>query len=197
MSGITLVVGLANPGQGYAATRHNAGAWFLDYLTGLYLLEFREETRFHCHAAVKQINGKRVRFLRPYTFMNESGLSVASYARYYNIELEHLLVVHDELDLTPGIARLKHGGGAGGHNGVQDVIRHLGSRDFWRLRLGIGHPGTATEVVRYVLRTPPTVERDAIVEATARAGKFFDQLTVGAYEVVMNELHSDTQAGKT
>ena len=135
------------------------------------------------------IGGHRVRFLRPATFMNESGPPVADYARYFDILPENILVVHDELDLAPGSARLKHGGGAGGHNGLRDVISHLGSKDFWRLRLGIGHPGVAAAVVDYVLRAPPPAERDAIVEATARAGTFFDDLVAGDYERVMNELH--------
>ena len=189
MSGIALVAGLANPGQGYATTRHNAGSWFLDYLSGRYLLLFREENRFRGRTAMADISGHRVRFLRPATFMNESGLPVADYARYFDILPENILVVHDELDLPPGSVLLKHGGGAGGHNGLRDVISHLGSKDFWRLRLGIGHPGEAAAVVDYVLRTPPPTERDAIVEATARAGTFFDDLVAGDYERVMNELH--------
>ena len=128
MSGIALVTGLANPGQGYATTRHNAGSWFLDYLSGRYLLQFREENRFRGRTAMADISGHRVRFLRPATFMNESGLPVADYARYFDILPENILVVHDELDLPPGSARLKHGGGAGGAQGVVEELGQHGSR---------------------------------------------------------------------
>lgn len=190
MTGISLVVGLGNPGSRYAETRHNAGFWFLDYLAGKYLLSFKSEPKFQAQAAVGTVAGRRVRFLRPDTFMNHSGHSVGPFARYFDIEPEEILLIHDELDLPPGVVRLKKGGGHGGHNGLRDSASHLGTADFVRLRVGIGHPGQSSEVVSYVLGKPSAEDRDKIVESITVAGALFDRIVEGDFQGAMNQLHS-------
>ena len=189
MSQIALIAGLGNPGPGYKGTRHNAGFWFIDELSQHYSLDFKLESRFQGEVANAQIKGLPIRVLRPVTFMNESGQSVASLMRYFAIELGSLLVVHDDLDLEPGVARLKEGGGHGGHNGLRDLIRHLDSNDFVRLRLGIGHPGHPDDVTDYVLHAPPANERSAILDAVSRAVALIEPMINGDHAVVMNELH--------
>ena len=189
MSQIALIAGLGNPGPGYKGTRHNAGFWFIDELSQHYSLDFKLESRFQGEVANAQIKGLPIRVLRPVTFMNESGQSVASLMRYFAIEPGSLLVVHDDLDLEPGVARLKEGGGHGGHNGLRDLIRHLGSNDFVRLRLGIGHPGHPDDVTDYVLHAPPANERSAILDAVSRAVALIEPMINGDHAVVMNELH--------
>ena len=189
MSQIALIAGLGNPGPGYKGTRHNAGFWFIDELSQHYSLDFKLESRFQGEVASPQIKGLPIRVLRPVTFMNESGQSVASLMRYFAIEPGSLLVVHDDLDLEPGVARLKEGGGHGGHNGLRDLIRHLDSNDFVRLRLGIGHPGHPDDVTDYVLHAPPANERSAILDAVSRAVALIEPMINGDHVVVMNELH--------
>ena len=189
MSQIALIAGLGNPGPGYKGTRHNAGFWFIDELSQHYSLDFKLESRFQGEVANAQIKGLPIRVLRPVTFMNESGQSVASLMRYFAIELGSLLVVHDDLDLEPGVARLKEGGGHGGHNGLRDLIRHLDSNDFVRLRLGIGHPGHPDDVTDYVLHAPPANERSAILDGVSRAVALIEPMINGDHAVVMNELH--------
>jgi len=189
MSQIALIAGLGNPGPGYKGTRHNAGFWFIDELSQHYSLDFKLESRFQGEVANAQIKGLPIRVLRPVTFMNESGQSVASLMRYFAIEPSSLLVVHDDLDLESGVARLKEGGGHGGHNGLRDLIRHLDSNDFVRLRLGIGHPGHPDDVTDYVLHAPPANERSAILDAVSRAVALIEPMINGDHAVVMNELH--------
>ena len=189
MSQIALIAGLGNPGPGYKGTRHNAGFWFIDELSQHYSLDFKLESRFQGEVANAQIKGLPIRVLRPVTFMNESGQSVASLMRYFAIEPGSLLVVHDDLDLEPGVARLKEGGGHGGHNGLRDLIRHLDSNDFVRLRLGIGHPGHSDDVTDYVLHAPPANERSAILDGVSRAVALIEPMINGDHAVVMNELH--------
>ena len=189
MSQIALIAGLGNPGPGYKGTRHNAGFWFIDELSQHYSLDFKLESRFQGEVANAQIKGLPIRVLRPVTFMNESGQSVASLMRYFAIEPGSLLVVHDDLDLEPGVARLKEGGGHGGHNGLRDLIRHLDSNDFVRLRLGIGHPGHPGDVTDYVLHPPPANERSAILDAVSRAVGLIEPMINGEHAAVMNELH--------
>jgi PTH1 family peptidyl-tRNA hydrolase len=189
MSHIALIAGLGNPGPGYKGTRHNAGFWFIDELSQHYSLDFKLESRFHGEVANPQIKGLPIRVLRPATFMNESGQSVASLMRYFAIEPSSLLVVHDDLDLEPGVARLKDGGGHGGHNGLRDLISHIDSNDFVRLRLGIGHPGHPDDVTDYVLHAPPANERSAIFDAVSRAVALIEPIINGDHAVVMNELH--------
>jgi PTH1 family peptidyl-tRNA hydrolase len=189
MSQIALIAGLGNPGPGYKGTRHNAGSWFIDELSQHYSLDFKLESRFQGEVANAQIKGLPIRVLRPATFMNESGQSVASLMRYFAIEPDSLLVVHDDLDLEPGVARLKERGGHGGHNGLRNLIRHLDSNDFVRLRLGIGHPGHPDDVTDYVLHAPPANERSAILDAVSRAVALIEPIINGDHAVVMNELH--------
>ena len=158
-----LIVGLGNPGSEYAETRHNAGFWFCERLARELGTAFSKEARFHGLAANARADG--VWLLMPQTFMNRSGQSVAALARFYRIAPAEILVVHDELDIPPGQLRLKFGGGLGGHNGLKDITAHLGTQDFWRLRVGIGHPGDRNEVVNFVLK-PPRREESALIDAS-------------------------------
>ncbi len=158
-----LVVGLGNPGSEYAETRHNAGFWFCERLARELGTAFSKEARFHGLAANARADG--VWLLMPQTFMNRSGQSVAALARFYRIAPAEILVVHDELDIPPGQLRLKFGGGLGGHNGLKDITAHLGTQDFWRLRVGIGHPGDRNEVVNFVLK-PPRREESTLIDAS-------------------------------
>ena len=190
MSGISLIAGLGNPGPGYAQTRHNAGYWFLDALQRRTVFSYRSEPRFRAELADILVGGQKLRLLRPTTWMNESGGPVSAVARYFGIEPAQVLVVHDDLDLPPGIARLKRAGGHGGHNGLRSIFQELGSQDFARLRLGIGHPGSPDDVTDYVLRTPSADDRDAISNAIERTLDFFDGIAAGEWENVMNQLHS-------
>ena len=190
MSGISLIAGLGNPGPGYAQTRHNAGYWFLDALQRRTIFSFRSETRFRGELAEVLVGGQKLRLLRPTTWMNESGGPVSAVARYFGIDPGQILVVHDDLDLPPGVARLKRAGGHGGHNGLRSIFQELGSQDFPRLRLGIGHPGSPDDVTDYVLRTPSADDRDAISDAIERTLDFFDGIAAGEWENVMNQLHS-------
>ena len=162
-----LVVGLGNPGSEYAETRHNAGFWFCERLARELGASFTKEARFHGQAANARTEG--VWLLMPQTFMNRSGQSVAALARFYRIAPAEILVVHDELDIPPGQLRVKFGGGLGGHNGLKDITAHLGTQDFWRLRIGIGHPGDRNEVANFVLKPPRREESDLIDESIDRA----------------------------
>ena len=190
MSGISLIAGLGNPGPGYAQTRHNAGYWFLDALQRRTVFSYRSETRFRAELADILVGGQKLRLLRPTTWMNESAGPVSAVARYFGIDPGQILVVHDDLDLPPGVARLKRAGGHGGHNGLRSIFQELGSQDFARLRLGIGHPGSPDDVTDYVLRTPSADDRDAISNAIERTLDFFDGIAAGEWENVMNQLHS-------
>ena len=162
-----LVVGLGNPGVEYAETRHNAGFWFCERLARDLGTSFSKEARFHGLAANARNDG--IWLLMPQTFMNRSGQSVAALARFYRIAPAEILVVHDELDIPPGQLRVKFGGGLGGHNGLKDITAHLGTQDFWRLRIGIGHPGDRNEVVNFVLKPPRREESVLIDESIDRA----------------------------
>jgi len=162
---LRLFVGLGNPGRRYAATRHNAGAWFVDRLSAELKLDFRSEGRFHSMLARgRASDGGDYRLALPQSYMNESGYTVAALARYYRISPTQILVAHDELDLKPGSVKLKLGGGSAGHNGLKDIVAQLGSAEFWRLRIGIGHPRDVehpeAEVVDYVLYPPRPEEKD-------------------------------------
>ena len=190
MNAIRLIVGLGNPGREYETTRHNAGFWWVDELARLQKLSFKNETKFHGLAARGQLQGHEMLLLKPQTFMNVSGRSVGALAQFYKIAPSEILVVHDDLDLPPGVARLKLGGGHGGHNGLKDIIAHLGARDFWRLRLGIGHPGDRAEVVNFVLNDPRNEERALIEQAVQRALEISDLIITGKQEAAMLKLHS-------
>jgi peptidyl-tRNA hydrolase, PTH1 family len=188
MTAISLIVGLGNPGAEYAETRHNAGFRFLEAVLdrGATL---RTESRFGGSSARANVGGRDVWLLEPQVFMNRSGESVAKFAGYYRIPAEEILVVHDDLDLPPGAVRFKVGGGDGGHNGLKDITEKLGN-GYARLRIGIGHPGNATEVSSYVLRRAPAAERELIDEAIARARSHIVDIVHGQHQKVMNALHA-------
>ena len=191
---IRLVAGLGNPGRGYAATRHNAGFWFADALASKLGASFRSESRFAAEVA----KSGEVRIAKPATFMNLSGRTVAGMARFFAIVPDAILVVHDELDLPPGEAKLKLGGGVAGHNGLRDIKAQLGTADFWRLRLGIGHPRNSAlperAVVDYVLKPPDGDERAAIDAAIDRALAASSDILAGNMERAMLALHTRPRA---
>ncbi len=187
---IKLIVGLGNPGREYEPTRHNAGFWWVDEFAHEHHYTFKAEGKFHGLAARGQVHGRELFLLKPQAFMNLSGRAVGALAQFYKILPESILVVHDELDLPPGSAKLKLGGGHGGHNGLKDIIAHLGTRDFWRLRLGIGHPGERAEVSGYVLNAPRREELELIEHAMRRAQDVAPLIVEGKLEAAMLKLHS-------
>ncbi|MBI5890102.1 MAG: aminoacyl-tRNA hydrolase [Nitrosomonadales bacterium] len=187
---IRLIAGLGNPGREYEATRHNAGFWWVDELARLQNANFKADGKFHGLIAKVNLHGHEVHLLKPQTFMNVSGRSVGALALFYKILPDQILVVHDELDLPPGSAKLKLGGGPGGHNGLKDIVAHLGTKDFWRLRVGIGHPGERDQVVNYVLNAPRKEEQGLIEEALQRAQDVAPLIIEGKLEAAMLKLHS-------
>jgi len=189
MSLIKLIVGLGNPGEQYSKTRHNAGFWFVDSLANQASSRFRREGKFHGDC-VKLFQPHDHWLLKPETYMNRSGQAVAALAHFYRIQTESILIVHDELDLPPGTVRLKRGGGHGGHNGLRDIVQHLGSKDFLRLRLGIGHPGNSKLVSDYVLKNPSLSDHKAIEEAMDAASSVLPLVLSGNLDKAMNQLHS-------
>jgi PTH1 family peptidyl-tRNA hydrolase len=191
MSSIRLIAGLGNPGREYETTRHNAGFWWADEFARQHSLNFRNEAKFHGLMARGMLHGHELFLLKPQTFMNVSGRAVGALAQFYKVPPNEILVVHDELDLPPGTARLKLGGGHGGHNGLKDIIAHLGTRDFWRLRLGIGHPGERGEVVNFVLNDPRREERELIDAAMQRGLEVAHLIVEGKTEAAMLKLHSN------
>jgi peptidyl-tRNA hydrolase, PTH1 family len=190
MTAIRLIVGLGNPGREYETTRHNVGFMWVDELARLQKLAFKSEAKFHGLTARGQLHGHEVLLLKPQTFMNVSGRSVGALAQFYKIAPAEMLVVHDELDLPPGVARLKMGGGHGGHNGLKDIIAHLASKDFWRLRIGIGHPGDRVEVANYVLNDPRREERELMEQSMQKAQEIAHLVIEGKTEAAMLKLHS-------
>ncbi|KAA9001912.1 aminoacyl-tRNA hydrolase [Affinibrenneria salicis] len=191
MSRIKLIVGLANPGAEYAATRHNAGAWYVDRLAERLRQPLKEESKFFGYTARLNLAGHDVRLLVPVTFMNLSGKAVAAMATFYRIQPEEILVAHDELDLLPGVAKLKLGGGHGGHNGLKDIISKLGNNPgFHRLRIGIGHPGDKNKVTGFVLGKPPLSEQKLIDDAIDEAISCTEILLQEDMLKAMNRLHA-------
>ncbi len=166
---LRLIVGLGNPGSDYSETRHNAGFWFCERLARELGVSFAREARYHGRVAKCRLAGADFWLLQPQTFMNRSGQSVQALMHFYRIAPAEMLVVHDELDIPPGQLRLKFGGGLGGHNGLKDITAHLGTQDYWRLRIGIGHPGDRNDVVDYVLKPPRKEEAGEIDAAIDRA----------------------------
>lgn len=190
---IKLLVGLGNPGDQYHQTRHNAGWDFAQLIAEQYGCTLKPETKFFGLAGRTFVDNKELRILIPTTFMNRSGQAIAALAGFYKIAPEAILIAHDELDMNPGVARLKRGGGHGGHNGLRDTISALGNnKDFARLRLGIGHPGDAKKVSGYVLKKAPAEEFDAIEEATYQASKVLPQLMTGQWDQAVQTLHTAT-----
>ncbi len=184
---IKLIVGLGNPGDKFAATRHNAGFWFVDAVA------VQNNTKFALDAKVFGCVGKLsqdIWLLKPTTFMNASGKAVVALANYYKILPAEILVVHDDLDLSAGSAKLKFGGGHGGHNGLKDIHAALGTADYWRLRLGIGHPGDRNEVINYVLKAPTREEENAMQSSIHTACGVVDFLLKGEFESAMLKLHT-------
>lgn len=186
---IRIIVGLGNPGAEHEKDRHNAGYWLLDELSAKYGGQFRSERKFHGDVARIDVDGCDVRLLKPTTYMNRSGQSVQSLAAFLKVAPEAILVVHDELDLPAGTVRLKRGGGPGGHNGLKDVIAHLG-REFFRLRLGIGHPGDSHDVIDYVLGRPSRADADGIMAAVRDALDVIPVLLGHGEQKAMHRLHS-------
>ncbi|MGX2041973.1 aminoacyl-tRNA hydrolase [Methylocaldum sp. MU1018] len=188
-----LVVGLGNPTAKYEKTRHNAGFWFVDEIASSRGVALREDRRFQGAVAALEFGKDSVLLLKPMTFMNRSGQSVAAVARYYKIGIEEILVAHDELDFAPGVVRLKCGGGHGGHNGLRDLIDKLGGAGFCRIRIGIGHPGHRDDVVPYVLGSPDDDQRRLIARAISRAIELFPGMVHGDLSAVTNDLHADSR----
>lgn len=193
MTAIRLIAGLGNPGAEHEQDRHNAGFWFINELARAHGADWTREAKFHGLTARARIGTDSVFLLQPMTWMNRSGLAVAALARFYRIEPAQILIVHDELDLLPGQAKFKQGGGHAGHNGLRDIQAQLGSTNFWRLRLGIGHPrslGLAQEVVSFVLQRPGREQRQQIDEAMTHALDALPLLIGGDPEAAMQQLHS-------
>ncbi len=184
-----LVVGLGNPGSRYAPTRHNAGYWYVDALASRYAATFRSNARFFGDLAELSVGGHPLRLLKPSTYMNESGRSVAAVVKFFRLPVEDILIAHDEIDLPPGSVRLKRGGGHGGHNGLRDVIPALGSPEFARLRIGVGHPGHKDLVTDYVLNRPRSEEQALIEKAVDDALEAFELIAGGDFSRAMNSLH--------
>jgi PTH1 family peptidyl-tRNA hydrolase len=187
---LKVIVGLGNPGPKYTETRHNAGFWFIDEVAEKFSAVLRPDKKFHGEVAKITLQGKEIWLLKPDTFMNRSGLAVHSLLSFYRISAEQLLVAHDEIDLPPGTAKLKTGGGHGGHNGLRDIISQLGSKEFHRLRIGVGHPGSKDQVVDYVLHNASRDDRILIDRDIDDAVGVLPDLASGELERAMQTLHS-------
>jgi PTH1 family peptidyl-tRNA hydrolase len=185
-----LVVGLGNPGAKYSATRHNAGFWWVGQLADASRCTLKPNARFHGLAGKLDTRAGDVWLLLPETFMNDSGRAVVAPALFYKILPQQILVVHDELDLQPGTVKLKLGGGTAGHNGLKSIAAHLGTKDFWRLRLGIGHPGDRGAVIDYVLHKPASAERELIDAAIERSLGLWPLMAEDRMEEAMLRLHT-------
>lgn len=187
---IKLFTGLGNPGTEYEATRHNAGFWWIDALADELKVALAPDKNFQGQVGRASVGGQPVWLLKPQTFMNLSGRSVAALARFFKIAPNEILVVHDELDMLPGQAKLKLGGSHAGHNGLRDIHAQLGTPDYWRLRLGIGHPGVKSEVIHWVLKKPLTEQRSAIDDCLARTLKAVPALLAGEMEKATLLIHT-------
>ena len=189
MHKIKLFVGLGNPGEQYLETRHNVGFWWIDFIGQNHKLLLKNSKKYFGEFSKHNDDGE-VFFLKPSTFMNDSGKSVQALAKFYKIEPEEILVIHDELDIQPGTAKLKLGGGHGGHNGLKSIQTFLGSNNFWRLRIGVGHPGDKSKVIGYVLNKPSKIEMQLIQESIINSYKVFSYIMLGQFEKAMLNLHS-------
>jgi PTH1 family peptidyl-tRNA hydrolase len=191
---IRLIVGLGNPGEKYARTRHNAGYWWVDAIAEAKRATWKKETKFSGFTTRVEEGGVEFLLLKPSTYMNESGRSVSAVMRFFKVEPGQTLVVHDELDLPPGVVKMKRGGGTGGHNGLTDIADSLDTRDFWRLRIGIGHPGDKDLVADYVLDKARRAEQDAIDPPFERSLELLPRLAKGKIIDAMTWLHTDPEA---
>jgi PTH1 family peptidyl-tRNA hydrolase len=191
MAGLRLIVGLGNPGAEHLRTRHNAGFWFVDALAGRESARFGMESKLRGETAKIVLGGKPLWMLKPVTYMNASGASVGAALRYWKIEPDEMLVVHDDLDLPPGTARLKFDGGHGGQNGLRDLFAHIGHGRFHRLRIGIGHPGHKDRVSGWVLGRPSKVDEDLMLDAIARSLDVLPLAVAGEFEAAMKRLHTN------
>ncbi|HQW52428.1 MAG: aminoacyl-tRNA hydrolase [Acinetobacter sp.] len=189
MSNISLIIGLGNPGKEYAQTRHNAGFWFVEQLADRYGITLKADPKFHGYSGRGQIEGHDTRLLLPTTFMNRSGQSVVPFAKFYQISTEAILIAHDELDMNPGVIRLKSGGGHGGHNGLRDIVPHIGA-NFHRLRIGIGHPGSKEQVSGHVLGKAPSSEQALMDAAIEYALSKTKMLVQGQVSQAMNQINA-------
>lgn len=189
MNKISLIVGLGNPGSQYAQTRHNAGFWFVERLAEQYNIHLNNEAKYFGITGRGQIHGQDVRLLLPTTFMNKSGQSIVPFSKFYQIPPESILIAHDELDMNPGVIRLKSGGGHGGHNGLRDIVPHIGA-NFHRLRIGIGHPGSKDRVSGHVLGKAPNSEQNLIDDAIHHALSKIDLLVDGEISQAMNQINA-------
>ena len=189
MSNISLIVGLGNPGTEYAQTRHNAGFWFVQRLAEQYGIQLKADPKYKGISGRGNIEGQDVRLLLPTTFMNLVGQSVVPFAKFYQIAPEAILIAHDELDMNPGVIRLKTGGGHGGHNGLKDIVPHIGS-NFHRLRIGIGHPGSKERVSGHVLSKAPSSEQNLMDDAIAHALSRIQLLVNGDTQQAMNQINA-------
>ncbi len=187
---IKLLVGLGNPGPEYEATRHNAGFWWIDGVARELKATLSFDRSYHGLVARTQFQGQTVWLLQPQTFMNLSGKSVAALARFFKVQPQEILVAHDELDVVPGQVKLKLGGSHAGHNGLRDIHAQLGTDDYWRLRIGVGHPGVKAEVVNWVLKKPSPEHRQAIEEAIARSLQALPDLLAGEMERATQRIHT-------
>ena len=190
---IQLIAGLANPGQEYAKSRHNAGAWIVEAIAKQAALALKAEVKFQGLSAKTTLANERCYLLIPTTYMNHSGRAVRALANFYQIPPEAILVIHDDLDLPPGIARFKQGGGEGGHNGLKDIVAQLGSKDFWRLRIGIGHPGHRDRVHDYVLSAPSVADRQKIDEVIEQALTLLPIFVGGEQQRAIQSLHNSKE----
>jgi len=189
VSKLSLIVGLGNPGKEYAQTRHNAGAWFVERLAEAYGISLKADPKFYGISGRGNIEGQDIRLLLPTTFMNASGKSVVPFAKFYQVAPETMLIAHDELDMNPGVIRLKTGGGHGGHNGLRDIVPHTGP-DFHRLRIGIGHPGSKERVSGHVLSKAPSSEQNLMDDAIAHALSRIKLLVNGDIQLAMNQINA-------
>jgi peptidyl-tRNA hydrolase, PTH1 family len=187
---IQLIAGLANPGQTYAKSRHNAGAWVVEAIAKQAGLALKAEAKFRGLTAKTTLANEKCYLLIPTTYMNHSGRAINALANFYQIPPEAILIVHDDLDLLPGIARFKQGGGEGGHNGLKDIVAQLGSKNFWRLRLGIGHPGQRDRVHDYVLSAPSVADRQKIETVIEQALTLLPAFVSGEQQRAIQSLHS-------
>ena len=187
---IKLIVGLGNPGAEYDDTRHNAGFWFVDELARQAGESFNTDSKFFGQVCKISLAGETVWLLKPSTFMNRSGQAISALAKFYKINIDEILVAHDELDMAPGVARLKRDGGHGGHNGLRDTIKAMGGKNFLRLRLGIDHPGDRNQVSNYVLAKPSKIDRQNIDQAIDESCRVMTEVVKDQLDAAMNVLHT-------